>query len=100
VLNQDVRQKAINHLASLMVSAQSEKVQCDAANALLTHLKMPDKLKVELDAGPQVGGVMDELRKQTTALAGMMQDAVKAGVMSAKDAAERPLIIDGVAERV
>jgi len=100
VLNQDVRQKAINHLASLMVSAQSEKVQCDAANALLTHLKMPDKLKVELDAGPQVGGVMDELRKQTTALAGMMQDAVKAGVMSAKDAAERPLIIEGVAERV
>lgn len=100
ILNQDIRQKAINHLASLMVSAQSEKVQVEAAGQLLTHLKMPDKLKVDVAVDVKEGGVMDELRKQTVALASMMQQAVQSGHMSAKDAAERSLIIDVAGERV
>lgn len=100
ILNQDIRQKAINHLASLMVSAQSEKVQVEAAGQLLTHLKMPEKLKVQMEVDVKEGGVMDELRKQTLALASMMQNAVQAGHMSAKDAAERPLILDVEAQRV
>lgn len=100
ILNQDIRQKAINQLATLMVSASSEKVQAEAANSLLTHLKMPEKLKVQVDVDVKEGGVMDELRKQTLALAGMMQQAVSQGHMSAQDAAERKLVIDVEAERV
>ena len=100
ILNQDVRQKAINKLSELMMTAQSEKVQCEAANSLLTHLKMPEKLKVELELGEKTGSVMDGLRQQTAALASQMQQMIQAGAMNAKEVAEHRLVIEGEVERV
>jgi hypothetical protein len=99
VLNQDVRQKAINHLATLMTTAQSEKVQADAAIGLLNALKMPDKLKVELDVGVKQDSVMDQLQKASLDLATRMQDMMKAGVWSAQDLLDEK-VIQGEVERV
>ena len=99
VLNQDVRQKAINHLATLMTTAQSEKVQADAAIGLLSALKMPDKLKVELDVGVKQDSVMDQLQKASLDLATRMQDMMKAGVWSAQDLLDEK-VIQGEVERV
>lgn len=100
ILNQDVRQKMINHLAMLAVSAQSEKVQVEAANAVLNHIKMPEKLKVELEVGEKTGSVMEDLRRETAALAMQMQQAVAAGAMTPQGAAEHKLTIDVVGERI
>lgn len=92
VLNQDIRQKAINHLATLMVTATSEKVQADAAIGLLGALKMPDKLKVELDVGVKENGVMDQLQKASLDLATRMQDMMKAGAWTAQDLLDEKVI--------
>lgn len=92
ILNQDVRQKAINHLATLMVTASSEKVQAEAAIGLLTHLKMPEKLKVELDVGVKQNSVMDQLQRASLALAENMQAMVKSGTWSAQDLLDEKVI--------
>lgn len=92
ILNQDVRQKAINHLATLMTTASSEKVQAEAAIGLLTHLKMPEKLKVELDLGVKQNSVMDQLQQASLDLATRMQQMVSAGVWSAQDLLDEKVI--------
>jgi len=49
LMNQDIFQKALNTQHDLMVDPSvSDKVRCDAANSLLTHLKRPDDNKAEL----------------------------------------------------
>ena len=49
ILNAHLYQEALNVNADLMHNAKSEKVRADAANSLLTHLKMPETTKIELD---------------------------------------------------
>lgn len=92
ILNQDIRQKAINHLSTLMVSAQSEKVQAEAAIGLLTHLKMPEKLKVQLDLEVKENSVMDQLQKASLGLAERMQAMVATGTWSAQDLLDEKVI--------
>lgn len=49
ILNQDMFQSALNTQYELMTDVNvSDKVRCDAANSLLTHLKKPDVHKSEL----------------------------------------------------
>lgn len=99
ILNQDIRQKAINHLSTLMLTATSEKVQAEAAIGLLTHLKMPEKLKVELDIGIKENSVMDQLQQASLDLATRMQQMVAAGAWSAQDLLDEK-VITGEVERV
>ena len=99
ILNQDIRQKAINHLATLMTTANSEKVQAEAAIGLLNHLKMPEKLKVELDVGVKENSVMDQLQKASLDLAERMRQMAASGAMSAQDLLDMK-VIDGEATRV
>src|SRR5699024_3346151 len=76
VLNQDLKQKAINQLATLMMTAKSEKVQADAANSLLTHLKTPETTKVQLDIGVQQDDSINSLRTAVQELAAQQRDAI------------------------
>lgn len=62
VLNQDKYQDAINVQADLMMNAQSEKVRCDAANSLLTHLSKPKEAGFQLNINAQESSGMNELR--------------------------------------
>lgn len=100
VLNQDLYQKALNVQAELMVSAHSEKVRSDAANSLLTHLKMPEVTKVELDIGIKEDGSIAALRATTLELARQQRLMVEAGVMNAQQVAHSRLVLDVEAKEV
>jgi hypothetical protein len=100
VLNQDLYQKALNVQAELMVSAKSEKVRSDAANSLLTHLKMPETQKVELDIGVKEDGSIAALRATTLELARQQRLMVEAGAMNAQEVAHSKLVLDVEAKEV
>ena len=94
VLNQDLYQKALNVQAELMVSAHSEKVRTDAANSLLTHLKMPEITKVELDIGVKEDSSIAALRAATLELARNQRLSMEAGQLTAQEVAHSKLTID------
>lgn len=100
VLNQDLYQKALNVQAELMVSANSEKVRCDAANSLLTHLKMPETQKVELEIGVKEDSAIAALRATTMELARQQRLMLEAGAMNAQEVAHSRLVIEGEAMEV
>ncbi len=100
VLNQDLYQKALNTQAELMVSAKSEKVRCDAANSLLTHLKMPETQKVELEIGVKEDSAIAALRATTMELARQQRLMLEAGAMNAQEVAHSRLVIEGEAMEV
>ena len=100
VLNQDLYQKALNVQAELMVSANSEKVRCDAANSLLTHLKMPETQKVELEIGVKEDSAIAALRATTMELARQQRLMLEAGAMNAQEVAHSRLVIEGEAKEV
>ena len=99
VLNQDLYQKALNVQADLMMTASSEKVRCDAANSLLTHLKQPEVQKVELNVGMKEDNSIAALREATLALVAQQRQALQAGAVNAQDVAHSR-IIEGEAERL
>ena len=92
LLNQDLYQKALNVQASLMMSARSEKVRCDAANSLLTQLKMPEAQKVELEVSQKEDDSISELRKMTLELVAQQRKMLEAGAMSAREIAEQRIV--------
>ena len=94
VLNQDLFQRALNVQADLMTNANSEKVRCDAANSLLSHLKMPETQKVELDISVKEDSAIAALRETTLALARQQRMMLEAGAMNAQEVAHSRLIID------
>lgn len=99
VLNQDLYQKALNVQAELMVSSHSDKVRCDAANSLLTHLKMPETQKVELEIGIREDSTIAALRATTMELSRQQRLMMEAGAMSAQDVAHSKLQIIDVETR-
>jgi hypothetical protein len=92
VLNQDVYQKAINTQAELMLTARSEKVRSDAANSLLTHLKMPETSKVQLDVNVKQDESILELRNSTMELVAQQKKMLQAGAMTTKEVAHSRII--------
>jgi len=100
VLNQDMYQRAMNVQADLMVNAKSEKVRSDAANSLLTHLKVPEAQKVELEIGVKEDGSIAQLRQATLELARQQRLALEAGAMNAQEVAHARLVVDVDAREV
>lgn len=94
VLNQDLYQRALNVQADLMVNSGSDKVRCDAANSLLTHLKMPETQKVELEIGVKEDSSISQLRQATLELARQQRLAMEAGAMNAQEVAHARIVID------
>ena len=98
VLNQDLYQRALNVQAELMVSAISEKVRTDAANSLLTHLKMPEKTKVELDIHVKEDSAIGALRAATMELVRQQRLAMESGAISAQEAAHSKIVMVDVVD--
>lgn len=95
VLNQDLYQRALNVQADLMINSGSDKVRCDAANSLLTHLKMPETQKVELEIGVKEDSTIAALRATTLELSRQQRLMLEAGAMNAQEVAHSKLeIID------
>jgi len=100
VLNQDLYQKALNVQADLMVNSHSDKVRCDAANSLLTHLKMPETQKVELEIGYKEDSSIAALRATTLELARQQRIMMESGAMTAQDIAHSKFIVDVEAKEI
>lgn len=101
VLNQDLYQKALNVQAELMLDDSiSPKVRSDAANSLLTHLKMPETQKVELEIGVREDSSIQALRATTLELARQQRLMMEAGAMNAQEVAHSKLIVDIEAKEV
>lgn len=96
VLNQDLYQKALNVQADLMMNAKSEKVRTDAANSLLTQLKMPETKKVELEIGVKEDSSIAALRATTLELARQQRMMLESGAMNAQEVAHQRLVHDVV----
>ena len=94
ILNADMYQKALNRQAYLMTHANSEKVQSDAANSLLTHLKMPEVNKIELDIGLKQDKSLDMLRAATVELAKAQQTSIQNKDRTAHDIAQSDIIVE------
>lgn len=93
LLNRDIHQKAINHLSDLMMNAKSEKVQCDAASALLTHLTKPKEVGPLINIDMRENSGMNEMRDALTAMAQQQQAMIASGRSTKEIAGER--IIQG-----
>jgi hypothetical protein len=94
LLNADIHQKAINHLASLMMNARSEKVQSDSAGLLLTHLKRPEIQKVEIDVAVKENPMMQDMRKLMIDMATVQAKGIDSGHYNAQQIAHQSIIID------
>ena len=94
VLNADLHQKAITHLAYLMLNARSEKVQSDSAAKLVDVLKLPETQKVELDIGLKEDKTLLELRNTTLELVAQQRKMIEAGANTVKEIAHSKLLIE------
>lgn len=80
LLYQDEAHKAINTLVRLMSDPEvSHKVQGDAANNLLTHIKRPEAAKVELSVTHSQSDGMNELQTMMRDLAQKQLQAIAQG---------------------
>jgi len=93
VLNQDIFQEAINTQVRLMKTATSEKVQTDAANSILNHLKKPDaKGDFQINLNTPESSGMKEMREMVNQLASQQRDLIERGEMKTIDVASSRLI--------
>jgi hypothetical protein len=92
IFNAEIYQKAINTQAHLMVSANSELVQTQAANSLLTHLRPPDTSKIEIDMTVKEDKVIHELRSTIAELSAIQKRNIQSGLVTVKDVAHSKLI--------
>jgi len=92
VLNADVHQKAINQLAILMTSGKSEMARVTAATSLLTHLKMPETVKMKLDVEVKEDESIQHLRGAITELVQAQREAIETGTADARVIAEGKLV--------
>lgn len=98
VLNQDKFQEAINHQYFLMKNAASEKVQSDAANSLLIHLKPPEEKQVNLNIGIEETDSIKELKATITELAQLQVQSIEAKQNTAGQVAASRIIDAEVVE--
>lgn len=93
LLNQDKFQKALNTQYDLMTDTSvSDKVRCEAANSLLTHLKKPEianKSEVKIDI--QVNDGMAALQDQLRQVAANQRQLIEDGGATANDIATMPM---------
>lgn len=80
VLNQAVYQKAINQQAHLMMNAESEFVQQQAANSILTHLAKPKEVGPLINLDMRESSGMNELKDMLGDLARMQVSKINSGV--------------------
>ena len=89
VLNQHMYQEALNVQADLMANSKSDKVRCDAANSILTHLAKPKEAGPLINIDLRETSGMNELRETLAAMAKQQQELIGSGVSSREIASQR-----------
>lgn len=79
VLNQDIRQKAINHTLLLMLNAKREDVQQKAAETLIRELKPPETGKLQIDIGVGANTEITDMKSMMKQLIESQQASIRAG---------------------
>lgn len=79
IVNQDNFQKAVNRQVFLMENAVSEKVQCDAANSILTHLAKPRDAATNINIDMRENSGLTDLKNTLQALAEQQIVAIQSG---------------------
>ena len=92
LLYQDAFHAAIQTQMRLMTTANSEKVQAEAANSILTHLKAPEVKKVELDVNVKQHGGIEDLRETMAELARQQKALIEEGKASPTQMARQPVV--------
>ncbi len=92
ILNQDNYQKAINTQVRLMTTSQSDLVQTQAANSILTHLGKPKEAAAKLQINIGESNGMKELVAMMQQLAQKQLQAIEQGGTSAKEVAATRII--------
>lgn len=80
VLNADYFQKALNVQMELALTAQSEMVRSQAANSILTVLKVPETAKVKIDVNVKHDNSIENLREMMARVATEQQTLIGVGV--------------------
>jgi hypothetical protein len=91
ILNQDAYQKAINCQLDIMANSKSDIARCNASNSLLTHLKKPEGLEIDININTEDNTGLKALRESMKNLAEMQIQKIKEGI-STKDISEQPII--------
>lgn len=79
VLNAPLYQEALNELAYIMCNGKSEMARVNAATAILTATKQPEKTKIELDISVNNKDAINELRRATEELVNAQLESIKSG---------------------
>ncbi len=81
ILNADLHQQALNVQAALMMDEDvSPKVRSDAANSLLTHLKVPEGIKVEMEVTHKEDSMVRDLKDVINTLSAKQRTVIEDGV--------------------
>lgn len=89
VLNQHMYQEALNVQADLMANSHSDKVRCDAANSILTHLAKPKEAGPLINIDMRETSGMNELREALGKMAKQQQELITAGIATKEVAGQR-----------
>lgn len=89
VLNQHLYQEALNVQADLMMNSGSDKVRCDAANSILTHLAKPKEAGPLINIDMRESSGMNELKEALAQMAKQQQELINSGISSRDVAAQR-----------
>lgn len=88
VLNQSMFQEALQTQHDLMMDVTvSDKVRCEAANSLLTHLKKPEAHKAELKIDIALNDGMAALEATLTDMSRKQLDAIEHNELTAQEVA-------------
>lgn len=98
VLYNDVYHDAIKHQAELMRTAHSEKVRCEAANSLLTHLSKPKDLSPVVAIQINNNAEMDAMQKMLVDLGSRQLELIAAGVPAHELASQRLIEAEPILE--
>lgn len=82
---QSHRYEAVGVLAKMMKTAPLAKDRVAAADKLLTHVKPPDNLKIEMDIGVKENTALKDLEAQLAAMAKASLDKLEKGDTSLKE---------------
>jgi len=93
ILNMEHYQAAVNKQVWLMENANSEKVQTEAANSLLHHLKPPEVANVELNIKTEDSNSITHLREALTNLATTQKELIQQGLKKVEQVAQEPIIV-------